>query len=251
MTYRFQDILRMVIPGLYLITLCFILFVWVGWIDVSDGSTILSLIKSSFSNTLALILPFMGFVVGYIINVVSSYFERIIYKFPKVTRPSACVLSGKNKNYHIENLDQLICKIRIDEVNNDNANKAFQKAKEALRNDENINVFYAQSILARNLSGCQILFTIICLICIFINWKLSFWWTLGSLLLCVMLVCNWWRQRCVYAKYVFAAYNILEDKSSVGDDNKELGKSVEPLVPEKPSSKICPFIAYYKAKHPN
>lgn len=250
MTYRFQDILRMVIPGLYLITLCFIFFVWVGWIDVSDRSTILSLIKSSFANTMALILPFMGFVIGYIINVLSSYFERIIYRIPEVTRPSAYVLRGKNKNYHIDNLDQLKGKICIGEVNNDNANKAFQNAKEALRKDENINVFYAQSILARNLSGCQILFTIICIICIFINWRLSLWWGLGSFLLSAIMVYNWWRQRCVYAKYVFAAYNTLKDQSSTSNEKGLIDTDVQPITPEASTSKACPFIAYYKAKQP-
>ncbi len=249
MTYRFQDILRMVIPGLYLITLCFILFVWVGWIDVSEGATILSLIKSSFANTMALILPFIGFVIGYIINVVSSYIERIIYKVPKAKRPSAYVLMGKNKNYHIDNLDQLKVKIRIEEVTNDNANKAFQSAKEELRNDENINVFYAQSILARNLAGCQVLFTILCLICLFINWRLSLWWGIGSFLLCAIMVYNWWRQRCVYAKYVFAAYNILKDQSSTSNEKELIDMDVQPFTPETTTSEACPFIAYYKAKH--
>jgi len=250
MTYRFQDILRMVIPGLYLITLCFILFVWVGWIDVSDGSTILSLIKSSFANTMALILPFIGFVIGYIINVGSSYFERIIYRIPKATRPSAYVLKGKNDNYHIDNLNQLKVFIGIDKVDNDKANKAFQSAKEALRNDENINVFYAQSILARNLAGCQVLFTILCLICLFINWRLSLWWGIGSFLLCVIMVYNWWRQRCVYAKYVFAAYNTLEDQSSTSNEKGLIDTDVQPITPEASTSKACPFIAYYKAKQP-
>lgn len=256
MTYRFQDILRMVIPGLYFITLCFILFVCVGWIDISTGSTIHSLLKSSFANAMAIILPFMGFVIGYIINVVSSYIERIVYKIPKFIRPSAYVLKGENKNYHIDNLKELKIMLHIGNITNDNANEASQKAKEALHNDENITVFYAQSVLARNLAGCQILFTITCLICIFFDWKLSLIWAGGSLLLGVVMIYNWWRQRCVYAKYVFAAYYIILEGYSSSSNEKDHNThtdntSYNPIVSETISSKMCPFIAYYKAKHPN
>ena len=254
MTYRFQDILRMVIPGLYLITLCFILFVWVGWIDESLWSTILSLIKSSFANTLALLLPFLGFVIGYLVNVVSSLLERTLYRFNVIKRPSAYVLSvlKENTDYYIGNLDELKVRLNLNgaKVNNLQANTAFQKAKEVLRKDENIIVFLAQSVLARNLAGCQILFTIICFICLFINWRVSLWWGLGSLLLCAIMVYNWWRQRCVYAKYVFAAYNTLEDQSSTSDENKLIDKDIQPLIPEATTSNACPFIAYYKAKYP-
>ena len=138
----------------------------------------------------------------------------------------------------------------VAKVNNQQANTAFQKAKEAMRNDENIIVFLAQSVLARNFAGCQILFTIICICCIIINWQLFLCWGLGSLLLCVIMVYNWWRQRCVYAKYVFAAYNTLEDQSSTSDENKLIDKDIQPLIPEASTSKACPFIAYYKAKYP-
>lgn len=218
MTYRFQDILRMVIPGLYLIALCFILFAWIGWIDISDNSTILSLLKSTFANALALLLPFVGFVIGYLINVMSCYIERKMFTHDLIPRPSAHVLNG-DIDYHIEQdqIDQLKESFGLQgftKIDNEQANKAFQSAKEALRKDENITVFLAQSILARNLAGCQILFTFICLIGLYANLKLSLLWTVASLLLCVVMVYNWWRQRCVYAKYVFAAYNTLEDNSS-------------------------------------
>lgn len=255
MTYRFQDILRMVIPGLYLITLCFILFAWIGWIDISKESTIHSLVVSPFANTLAILLPFLGFVIGYLVNVTSSLLERKLYRFNLIKRPSAYVLSDlkENTDYYIGNLDKL--KVRIDlngvtKVNNQQANTAFQKAKEAMRKDDNIIVFLAQSVLARNLAGCQIIFTIICIICIFINWKLSLWWGLGSFLLCAIMVYNWWRQRCVYAKYVFAAYNSLEDPSSAIVEKEQSDKSNNSPAPDTTTPKLCPFIAYFKAKHP-
>lgn len=221
MTYRIEDILRMVIPGLYLITLCFILFAWIGWIDLSDNSTIRSLVASSFANTLALLLPFIGFVIGYLINVISSCIERMLYKCNMVTRPSAHVINGDD-DYHIEEkqIKQIKEKLNLkdlDNVDNDHANKAFQKAKEIMRKDENINVFLAQSVLARNLAGCQILFTLICLCTICVNWRLSLCWIAGSLLLCLVMIYNWWRQRCVYAKYVFAAYGVtLNEKPTEG-----------------------------------
>ena len=70
MSYRIQEILRMIIPGLYLIAMVLILFlIGGGWgrIATPGQNTIIDLLKGA-SNVVVLLLPFLGFIVGYIIE---------------------------------------------------------------------------------------------------------------------------------------------------------------------------------------
>lgn len=207
MTYRFQEILRLVVPGLYVLFLCFCLVVNTSLIELSTTSTLYKILSSSFSNALAIMLPFIGFVMGYIINTIGSLCERVSYKRGWIKRPSAVILSGNSK-YQVDSLEDIKHELKIDKVTNPNANKAFQMAKEHLyiSGNESISIFYAQSILARNLACGQILITIFSAAVMFKHCDKAFIWVIASLVLSSILLYNWRRQTCVYAKYVFANY---------------------------------------------
>ena len=74
MSYRIQEILRMIIPGLYLITMLLVQFlIGGGWgnIPEDERSFILDVLKS-VSGVLVLLLPFIGFVAGYLANSFSN-----------------------------------------------------------------------------------------------------------------------------------------------------------------------------------
>lgn len=207
MTYRFQEILRLVVPGLYVLFLCFCLVVNTSLIELTTTSTLYKMLTSTFSNAIAIMLPFLGFVVGYIINTIGSLCERASYKREWIKRPSAVILDGNSK-YQVESLGNIKKELKIDEVTNATANKAFQKAKEVIytSGNESIGIFYAQSILARNLACGQILITIFSAVAMLKNCDKAFLWVVASIVLSSILLYNWRRQTCVYAKYVFADY---------------------------------------------
>ena len=163
-------------------------------------------LTSSFANVLVLLLPFIGFVVGYVINILASLCERTVYKKGWITRPSAIILNNSSK-YPVDNLENLKNRLGIIHVDNDSANIAFQKAKEKLSGNEVILTFHSQSILARNLACSQIILTIVCAFSIIKDCKVALIWFIVSLLLSILMVYNWKRQTCVYAKYVFSKYN--------------------------------------------
>ena len=75
MNYKFQDILKIVIPGLYL---AFAISVVIYMTD-SDGqyvpTELLNMLKTPFANAIAVFLPFGGYIIGYLLNVIASGFE--------------------------------------------------------------------------------------------------------------------------------------------------------------------------------
>ena len=97
MSYRTQEILRMIIPGLYLIAMLLILILIGGeWnvINDTDKKTIVDVLKGA-SNVVVLLLPFLGFVAGYLIECIMSFGERLLYIIG-MRRPSKVVLIGSN-----------------------------------------------------------------------------------------------------------------------------------------------------------
>lgn len=80
MTYKISDILRMIIPGLYFITLCLGVSVDLEIIRIDEATPFFKLLTSTFANVIVILLPFLGYIVGYIINICSSYIERVVYR---------------------------------------------------------------------------------------------------------------------------------------------------------------------------
>lgn len=202
MSYRTQEILRMIIPGLYLIAMMLILFlVGNGWnkIPTKEQNTIIDVLKGA-SNVVVLLLPFLGFVAGYVIECLMSFFERLLYKCG-LKRPSKVVLEGC-KMYFLNNLKDIKKELNVRDVfNNKQAGEAFQKAKQTIQRQE-VETFHDSSIMARNILGSQIILVIYTAIYVGpLSKKLGI-----MLVLLVILSLYWYHKNCIYVKYVLSEY---------------------------------------------
>lgn len=203
MTYKFSDILRMIIPGLYFITLCLGISVDLEIIRIDEATSFFKLLTSTFANVIVILLPFLGYIVGYIINICSSYIERVVYRRKIMKRPSQIVL-GFYEDYRLKDVSKILAHYGINEVNEQTAHKAFLLAKEEISQSDRINTHFEQSVFARNIAGTQFLFTVIALVAMSLGGFFSFIGFICSLLLFLLFFYNWRRQSCVYAKYVFS-----------------------------------------------
>lgn len=202
MSYRTQEILRMIIPGLYLIAMVLIIFlIGGGWdkIAIQEQNTIIEVLKGA-SNVVVLLLPFLGFVVGYIIECLMSIFERLLYCI-RVPRPSKVVLKGCDM-YVLDNINDIRKKLGLKgAITNDKAGKALQRAKLAIQR-QSVETFHDSSILARNIMGSQLILVIFT---VFNNGPCSFeFWAM--LIMFVMLSAYWYHKNCIYVKYVLSEY---------------------------------------------
>lgn len=203
MTYKFSDILRMIIPGLYFITLCLGTSVDLEIIRIDEATPFFKLLTSTFANVIVILLPFLGYIVGYIINICSSYTERVVYRRKIMKRPSQIVL-GFNEDYRLKDVSKILAHYGINEVNEQTAHKAFLLAKEEISQSDRINTHFEQSTFARNIAGVQLLFTLIAFASMFFGGLYSLISFVISLPLSLVCLYNWRRQSCVYAKYVFS-----------------------------------------------
>lgn len=203
MTYKFSDILRMIIPGLYFITLCLGTSVDLGIIRIDEATPFFKLLTSTFANVIVILLPFLGYIVGYIINICTSYIERVVYRIKKLKRPSQIVL-GFNEDYRLKDVPKILAHYGINEVNEQTAHKAFLLAKEEITQSDRINTHFEQSTFARNIAGVQLLYTLIAFVSMFFGGLYSLISFVISAVLFVICLYNWRRQSCVYAKYVFS-----------------------------------------------
>lgn len=217
MTYKFSDILRMIIPGLYFITLSLGISVDLGIIRIDEATPFFKLITSTFANIIVILLPFFGYIVGYIINICSSYMERFVYRSNMMKRPSQIVL-GFHEDYRVKNVCNILAHYDINEVSEQTAHKAFLLAKEEIQQSDRINTLFEQSTFARNIAGAQLVFTLVAFIAIFFGGLYSLISFIISLLLCLLCLYNWRRQSCVYAKYVFSELekNVKTEKDGTG-----------------------------------
>lgn len=203
MTYKFSDILRMIIPSLYFITLCLGTSVDLEIMRIDEATPFFKLLTSTFANVIVILLPFLGYIVGYIINICTSYIERVVYRIKKLKRPSQIVL-GFNEDYRLKDVSKILAHYGINEVNEQTAHKAFLLAKEEITQSDRINTHFEQSTFARNIAGVQLLYTLIAFVSMFFAGLYSLISFVISAVLCVICLYNWRRQSCVYAKYVFS-----------------------------------------------
>lgn len=193
----------MIIPGLYFITLCLGTCVDLGIIRIDEATPFFKLLTSTFANVIVILLPFLGYIVGYIINICTSYIERVVYRIKKLKRPSQIVL-GFNEDYRLKDVPKILAHYGINEVNEQTAHKAFLLAKEEITQSDRINTHFEQSTFARNIAGVQLLYTLIAFVSMFFGGLYSLISFVISAVLCVICLYNWRRQSCVYAKYVFS-----------------------------------------------
>lgn len=215
MNYKFQDILKIVIPGLYL---AFAISVVIYKTD-SDGqyvpTELLNMLKTPFANAIAVFLPFGGYIIGYLLNVIASGFERYLYGKEWLKRPSLHVLQKWDKEYYVKDCDYIFKTLGFtNTISSENTRLAFRKAKMSIKWNDLMDNFYLQSIIARNILVAHLVVTVACAVVLIIN--LSWTMCVTMIILALITRClflNWRRRSFLYVERVFAEVTNVENKN--------------------------------------
>lgn len=156
------------------------------------------------SAIVVLLIPFMGFVVGYFVECITAGLEHGWYALGW-RRPSKNIMDGSSM-YPVANIEMIKMKHQITNgsITNDKANEVLQAAKQSITNKEVVEPYRNNATLARNIFGAQLIFTIIyaTLLDAFyteVSWYLSLFALLVFLGYCI-------HHNHVYVKYVLAEY---------------------------------------------
>ncbi len=201
---RLQETLRYITPGLYFLTLILL----IHFDDISNSDSIKGALVG-FSAIIIVLLPFVGFVLGYFIECLMALFESLLYHLG-VSRPSRKVLHGTSKAYVLnETIRSVLLKGHcVDD--NDTANRYQQVAKQMVGENDIVSRHYSQSIMSRHILGAQLLATIY-----YLAFAGGWSWIhlLDAVIIIAILSYFWYHQNCVYMKYLFAEYGkLLLDK---------------------------------------
>lgn len=194
---RIQEMFRYITPGLFLMALILL----IHFEELIEDKTLLEAVKG-FETIIIVLMPFVGFVVGYLIECMMTWVERGLY-YVRISRPSRKVLRGKSELYKLD--DEYADAILDGTFVNDNktANKYQQIAKQEVGDNDLVNRYYYQSIMARHILGAQLIASIYWL-GFAGGWSL--WHLVYAVFFIVVLVFFWYHQNCVYMKYLFAEY---------------------------------------------
>lgn len=198
MNYRLQDIMKMIIPGLYLMALV------LGYeILYSDFDIDTSKLKD-LSAIVVLLIPFVGFVSGYFVECITAGLEHGWYALGG-RRPSKNILAGSSM-YPVAYIENIKTKHQIanGNISNDTANEILQTAKQSIPNKEVVEPYRNNAALARNIFGSQLLFTVL-LAVLLDDFYIEVYWYL-SLVALLAFFGYWMHHNHVYVKYVLAEY---------------------------------------------
>ena len=199
MTYRWQEILKILIPGFYLLFGVGIsCLITQNALDKEFIETV-----GKLSVILLVLLFFAAFVVGYINEIISGGLEYLMYHWG-IPRPSRLVLNNSFTRFQIVRNNDLRNKLslpREGSVDNVKSAKALAQAKQSINMDV-CQEFYYQSVLSRNIFFAH-LFTSIIMFFI-LGWS---WWLLLFAVSVGLLLCwQWWKMNLVYVKKSFSEY---------------------------------------------
>lgn len=197
MNYRLQDILKLIIPGLYLMALVFTWLVIEGEITTEDIKSVKDIVP-----IIVLLIPFVGFVVGYFSECMMSLLEHLWYSLGG-RRPSKTILKG-SRLYHLDGAEKILVihGLTATKLTNDEANQVLHTAKQTIDRTK-VEDFRTYTALSRNIFGCQMLFTNFYLLG---TEKLCLCFTIILLTITVMFFIYWMHHNHVYVKYVLAEY---------------------------------------------
>lgn len=199
---RIQETFRYITPGLYLLAMVLVM----NFEDIKSDEQLRDFI-AKFSAIIIVLLPFVGFVIGYFIECIMTWIERCMYLI-QIPRPSRVVLNGKCGLYVIS--DDIRLRITSGEkVDNKKANRYQQLAKQAVDEKEVVSRGYHQSIMARHILGAQLSG---CVYYLAFDGGWSWCHLINALLIVLVVGFFWYHQTCVYMKYLFAEYGkVLPD----------------------------------------
>lgn len=204
MKYRLQDFMKYIIPGLYIVFCIFI------WEVLSPQCHIQIMNMKDFTGIIIILIPFVGFVIGYFVECLMTFIEHLFYLFGG-KRPSYTILKGDIQLYVIAGNDKILHYhgLKKNSLNNKNAGKILQIAKQKI-NREKVETFRINSILARNIFGAQVILSI-AYASVTDNFCCNKFWRF-SIILCLIFLLYWIHHNHVYVKYVLAEYaEILEN----------------------------------------
>ena len=199
MTYRWQEIIKILIPGFYL------LFGIGISVLINHNAFDNGIVETvgKFSAVLLVLLFFAAFVVGYINEIISGGLEYLMYHWG-IPRPSRFILNNRFTRFQIVRNHELRNKfglLRNGFVDNGKAAKALVQAKQSI-NMDGCQEFYYQSVLSRNLFFVHLFTSIIMFFILGWSWIL-FVFTVSVGLL---LYWQWWKMNLVYVKKIFSEY---------------------------------------------
>lgn len=199
MTYRWQEIIKILIPGFYL------LFGIGISVLINHNAFDKGIVETvgKFSAILLVLLFFAAFVVGYINEIISGGLEYLMYHWG-IPRPSRLILNNRFTRFQIVRNHELRNKfglLRNGFVDNGKAEKALVQAKQSI-NMDGCQEFYYQSVLSRNLFFVHLFTSIIMFFILGWSWIL-FVFTVSVGLL---LYWQWWKMNLVYVKKIFSEY---------------------------------------------
>lgn len=199
MSYRWQETMKILIPGFYII--CSIgmgYFCTHYQIDKDMCENI-----SKISAILIMLILLGAFIVGYINEIISGGIEYILYCCG-LPRPSRLVLNNSFKRFSLEKNRDLRHKLQQLEtgfIDNIKAAKGLAQAKQTTEIDK-YQEFYYQSVLARNLFFGHMFSSGLLMIIIGCSWTLF----LSTLIIAVLFCWQWWKMNLVYVKKIFVEY---------------------------------------------
>lgn len=199
MTYRWQEIIKILIPGFYLL---FGIGISVLINHNAFDKGIVEII-GKLSAILLVLLFFAAFVVGYINEIISGGLEYLMYHWG-IPRPSRLILNNSFTRFHIVRNSDLRNKLGLQGngfVDNGKSAKALTQAKQSI-NMDGCQEFYYQSVLSRNLFFAHLFTSIIMFFILGWSWIL-FVFTVSVGLL---LYWQWWKMNLVYVKKIFSEY---------------------------------------------
>lgn len=216
MNYRFQEIMKMVVPG-FLLIIFISLFNSAYQIELyGEIGKVSKSIKPIPDTIMVVVLPFVAFLVGYIVNMLASFGERYSYKWKIIDRPSHKLLK-KETLFTKEQRKKLVGLINHpDEYNicREQAGHIFKKVKEIHKKSHDVDEFYYQSIMARNILGAYtigLFYGVITVIVKDITFG-EYGWLWGvSVFLWICLYLQWGRNNKTYARRLISEYLTGED----------------------------------------
>lgn len=196
MNYRIQDLMKLIIPGMYVEAMFF------GWYILTQDDAVNWDNVKDLSGIILFLIPFVGYVTGYFMECLMSAIEHLFYLVGR--RPSKTILKGCGL-YELSSKDKILRHngTSRDQLTNSDANKILQKAKQEIDRDK-VEHFRNNSMLARNIFGGQLLISIaytcittpICSDTLFyLTWSVT-----------ILFLLYWIHHTHVYVKYVLGEY---------------------------------------------
>ena len=198
MNYRLQDIMKMIIPGLYLMALV------LGYEFLCSDFDIDTAKLKDLSAIVVLLIPFVGFVVGYFVECITAGLEHGWYVLGG-RRPSKNILEGSSI-YPVADIEKIKTKHQISNgsITNDKANEALQAAKQSIPNKEVVEPYRNNAALARNIFDAKFIFTVLLAVLLDTFYTEVYWYL--SLVVLLAFLGYWVHHNHVYVKYVLAEY---------------------------------------------